>query len=306
MSLLLAVSYNQPRFYDNTSWNPYAITVLNHSSYIPFPFYVFVNTKNTAYIGDNTVGHVQAWAEGSTTPTRSFTDSFAPFATSNEDVFVCNADNRIDWWAVNATSSVALMFIGDKCQSLFIDMNNTLYCSASSVNMVVSKSLDNTTNSFTAVAGTGYAGSALDNLASPFGILVDSNFNLFVADTGNNRVQRFQPGQSSGTTIAGNGTMGTIDLFHPTDVVLDGNGYFFILDSGNNRIVRSRPSGFQCVVGCTNGFGSAANQLSSPQTMSFDTYGNLWVADVNNNRVQKFTLSNGFLGKRYPHLPLHC
>ena len=108
-----------PRFYDNASWNPDAVTVFN----TPSPFYVFINTKNTVYIGDNTAGNIQAWAEGSTTPTRSFQSGFAPFVTSNEDVFVWNANERIDWWEVNATSGVALMFIGGKCQSLFVDMN---------------------------------------------------------------------------------------------------------------------------------------------------------------------------------------
>ena len=108
--------------------------------------------------------------------------------------------------------------------------------------MVLSKSLGNTTNSFTAVAGTGCTGSALDKLASPFGIFVDLNFNLFVADKDNDRIQRFQPGQSNGTTVAGNGTPGTIALSRPTHVVLDGNGYLFIVDSENNRIVRSGSS----------------------------------------------------------------
>ena len=191
------------------------------------------------------------------------------------------------------------MFIGGRCQSLFVDMNNTLYCSVSEINMVVSKLLDNSTSSFTAVAGTGCSGSASNKLASPFGIFVDLSFNLFVADNNNDRIQRFQPGNSNGTTVAGNGTTGTINLSHPTHVVLDGNGYLFIVDSGNNRIVRSGPSGFRCVVGCLHGSGPAADQLSSPQTMSFDTYGNIWVADYNNNRVQKFLIADGSLGKSH-------
>ena len=191
------------------------------------------------------------------------------------------------------------MFIGGKCQSLFVDMNNSLYCSVSSMNMVLSKSLDNTTNSFTAVAGTGCSGSASNKLASPFGIFVDLGFNLFVADRDNDRIQRFQPGNSNGTTVAGNGATGTINLSHPTHVILDGNGYVFIVDNGNNRVVRSGPSGFRCVVGCLHGSGSAADQLSSPQTMSFDTHGNIWVADSINNRVQTFLFIDDSIGESH-------
>ena len=41
------------------------------------------------------------------------------------------------------------------------------------------------------------------------------------------------------------------------------------------------------------------NQLSLPQSMSFDSFGNIWVADSNNNRIQKFVLNNDTCGM-YP------
>ena len=105
--------------------------------------------------------------------------------------------------------------------------------------MVVSKSVDNTKNTFTAVAGAGSPGSASNNLASPFETFADLGF------------------------------------------------YRLVAASSNHRIVRSGPSGFRWIVGCVNGSGSVANQLCSPQTMSFDTDRNLWVANVNNSRAPK-------------------
>ena len=60
---------------------------------------------------------------------------------------------------------------------------------------------------------------------------VDISFDLYVADSVNNRIQRFSSGQMNATTVAGNGTSGTIFLKTPMDILLDGDGYLFIVDS---------------------------------------------------------------------------
>jgi hypothetical protein len=113
---------------------------------------------------------------------------------------------------------------------------------------------------------------------------------LYVADWGNNRIQLFQSGELNGFTVAGNTSPNfTITLYQPTGIVLDGDNYLFIVDSGNNRIVGSGSNGFRCLVGC-GGSGSASNQLNFPGTLSFDSFGNMFVTDVNNSRVQKFDL----------------
>ncbi|CAF0777082.1 unnamed protein product [Adineta steineri] len=128
-------------------------------------------------------------------------------------------------------------------------------------------------------------------LNSPQGIYVDSNLNLYIADSANNRIQFVQTGQLNGVTIAGNGSSTSIILNYPTGIVLDANGYLFIVDSYNHRIVASSSSGFRCIVGCSGG-GSSASQLSYPQSMAFDSYGNIYVTDRNNSRVQQFTLQS--------------
>ena len=69
------------------------------------------------------------------------------------------------------------------------------------------------------------------------------------------------------------------------------------MDTGNNRIVGSGPNGFRCLVGCSGSGGSASNQLNSPETLSFDSYGNMFVTDWWNNRIQKFVLSTNSCGK---------
>ena len=113
----------------------------------------------------------------------------------------------------------------------------------------------------------------------------------------NNRIQLFQPGQLNATTMAGSGAPGTITLSHPSAVILDADGYLFISDNLNNRIVRSGPFGFQCLLGCSAVAGGAANQLNIPRGLAFDSYGNLFVVDRSNRRLQKFLLATNSCGK---------
>ncbi len=141
-------------------------------------------------------------------------------------------------------------------------------------------------------AGTGCAGSESNMLNQSFGIYVDDNSNLYVADSGNNRVQRFRNGVSIGTTE----TTG-LSLNKPTSVILDGDGYLFIVDSGNQRIIRSGPNGYQCLIGCSMPSCELPTQLCDPLTAIFDSHGNIFVTNQNQNGIQKFILSTNSCGK---------
>ena len=134
-------------------------------------------------------------------------------------------------------------------------------------------------------------------LNSPRGIFVNTKFNLYVADSGNNRIQLFQYGHFNATTTLGTGAPGTISLDWPLAVVLDADGYLFIADRDHHRIVGANPYGFRCIVGCTGINGTASNQLNSPRSLAFDSYGNIFVADRDNHRVQKFLLATNFCRK---------
>ncbi|CAF4403518.1 unnamed protein product, partial [Adineta steineri] len=72
---------------------------------------------------------------------------------------------------------------------------------------------------------------------------------------------------------------------------LDGDGYVFIVDNHNHRLIGSGRNGFRCIAACF-GYGSSSSQLYYPQSMSFDSYGNIFVTDQYNNRIQKFLLSS--------------
>jgi hypothetical protein len=172
-------------------------------------------------------------------------------------------------------------------------------------------------------SGTLSASISPQTLNSPDGLFVDPSYNLYVADTGDNRVLVFpntqsakgngapaalvygQPRFDSGAT--GGGTAG---LHSPVDVAVDTSGDVFVADNGNNRVVVyptfvfSQPAGTAAigVVGQGNLSGNTpdwdtpdglatADSLFSPLGVYLDRKNTLYVGDSGNNRVVQFLKS---------------
>ncbi|CAF4136055.1 unnamed protein product, partial [Adineta steineri] len=201
------ISYNQPKLCANATWNQTAITFANITTVGTQPVGMFINTDNSVYVADQANGRIQVWLNGSTTLTGNYSGGlsvpYSVFVTDNGDVYVDNGNTnyRVDKWGWNSTSSVPAMYMCAQCYSLFVDINDMLYCAMSTYHQVVSKSLDTRLNVWNIVAGTGTAGSTPSTLNQPNGIFVDNNLNLYVADYSNNRIQEFASGQLNGTTI---------------------------------------------------------------------------------------------------------
>ncbi|CAF4057558.1 unnamed protein product, partial [Adineta steineri] len=289
------ISFNQPTFGAYAAWDGVGITFANSSTVGTSPYGIFVDTNNTVYVANKASNQIQVWLSGSSIPTRKITTGitspYSIFATITGDIYIDNGytNNRVDKWASNRNISSSVMQVQGACYDLFIDVNNTLYCSLYTQHQVAIKSLNGNSSMWIVAAGTECSGSTPNTLNNPRGIFVDTNLNLYVADCGNDRVQLFLSGQVTATTVAGSTAIGTISLDCPSDVALDKDGYLFIVDSNNNRIIGSGPNGFRCIIACASISGSASNQLSSPSTLSFDSYGNIYVTDQgSNNRVQKF------------------
>jgi DNA-binding beta-propeller fold protein YncE len=203
----------------------------------------------------------------------------------------------VEKWTLNATESVVVMNGSTFCYGMFVDIANNLYCSFENQHRVVKQLLDAGTNTLITLAGNGDLGSGSNTLSFPRGIFVDTNLDLYVADCGNNRVQLFHSGQASGSTVAENIETLGIKLKCPTAIFLDADGYIFIVERESNRIVGSRSSGFYCVAGCSGVGGAAPHQLRWPSAAAFDNYGNIFVADSGNNRIQKLILIGNATGK---------
>jgi sugar lactone lactonase YvrE len=153
--------------------------------------------------------------------------------------------------------------------------------------------------------GLGDGGPATSaELWGPYGVAVDIGGNLFIADLGNYLVRKVTPAGVI-STVAGNGTQGysgdggpatSAQLYNPYDVAVDIGGNLFIADSGNNCIRKVTPGGIINTVAGNGTYGFSGDggpatsaQLHYPQGVAVDTAGNLFIADLYNNRVRKMT-----------------
>ena len=218
------------------------------------------------------------------------------FVSYNGDIyFDTNSSSTccIHKWTLNATAAVPVMSTSGLCHGLFVDFYDNIYCSMGDYHRVIKRSVKDPSNATNTIAGNGTSGSASTLLSAPRGIFVTTNFSLYVADCGNDRIQLFLFNQTMAmTVVGGNRSNETIALHCPTGITLDGQGQLFIVDSLNHRVVGPRTDGYRCIIGCTAIAGGAMNQLNTPTSLSFDSRGNLYIADFNNSRIQKFLVND--------------
>ena len=121
--------------------------------------------------------------------------------------------------------------------------------------------------------------------SGPFDLAVDARGNVFVADTYNHRIQKFD---TNGTFITAWGSKGTGDgeFSGPGGVWVDTLGYVFVADTQNNRMQKFDNNGRFITSWASLGEGDG--ELFGPSAVTVDTSGNVYIADAKNYRVQKF------------------
>jgi sugar lactone lactonase YvrE len=165
----------------------------------------------------------------------------------------------------------------------------------------------------TRIAGTGAAGSSGDGgaataatLTSPGGVAVDPAGNVYIADTGNNKIRMVSAANGIINTIAGTGTAGytgdqstpiTATLTAPTQLAWSPLGILYVADTGNSavRAIALSESLITTAAGSANpgfdgdgGPGQSA-QLLNPSGVAVDANNDVYIADTGNNRVRQLT-----------------
>ncbi|OGU12706.1 MAG: hypothetical protein A2075_16850 [Geobacteraceae bacterium GWC2_58_44] len=171
----------------------------------------------------------------------------------------------------------------------------------------------------TTVAGNGTQGFSGDNSAAtdaslnnPYGVAVDSEGNLYIAETGNYRIRKVTAGTGIITTVAGNGIQGdpggtgvatATSLNNPRSVAVDSAGNLYIAEYTKHvvRKVAIETGIITTVAGSgapgysgDNGPATGAS-LDYPSGLAVDSAGNLYISDLENNRIRKVDAGTGII-----------
>jgi sugar lactone lactonase YvrE len=124
----------------------------------------------------------------------------------------------------------------------------------------------------------------------PRGVAVDNSGNIYVADTGNDRVQKFDPNGRFLLLFGGPGSAaGQFDT--PDSVATDSTGNVYVLDSGNDRIEKFDSNGKFISAFGSAGYQGGSGKFLAPSNIAVDSSGKVYVADTGNYRVQVISFS---------------
>ena len=127
---------------------------------------------------------------------------------------------------------------------------------------------------------------------SPTGIALDKDGNIYVGDTDNHSVQKFDKTGKFLSRWGGNPGTAEGEFYYPRGVTVGAGGEVYVADSGNNRIQKFDWDGNYMHTWGKFGFawrGADMGRFDVPWGVATDREGNLYVSDTSNARIQKFT-----------------
>jgi len=147
-------------------------------------------------------------------------------------------------------------------------------------------------HSYEFVTKWGGQGGEDGKFSSPKRLAVDSSGYVYVADTGNERIQKFTSDGIFVTKWGGPGS-GDGEFSSPSGVAVDSSGNVYVSDTGNNRIQKFTSDG--TYVSQWGNSGSGNGEFNGPEGIAVESSGYVYVADKGNYRIQKFTLSGTYV-----------
>jgi sugar lactone lactonase YvrE len=232
----------------------------------------------------------------------------------NQRIRKVNTSGIISTIAGNGTQS----FSGDGGQATAATLNNPQnLCIDASGNLYIADKDNNRirrvspSGIITTVAGNGIHGYSGDGIAAtasqlsgPYNMSFDAVGNMYIADCYNYRIRKVNTAGII-STVAGNGlgnysgdggAATSAELYWPAGVIFDGGGNMYISDFGTDRIRMVNTAGIISTIAgngtwayAGDGGLATAAELNGPYSITFDASGNLYIADILNNRIRMVT-----------------
>jgi uncharacterized repeat protein (TIGR02543 family) len=141
-------------------------------------------------------------------------------------------------------------------------------------------------------------------LKDPWGVALDSSGNLYIADDESHTIRKVDKSTGNISTVAGTGVAGysgdggaatSAQLDTPRGVTIDSNGNVYIADYTNNRVRKvNKSTGTISTIAGTgvagysgDGVPATSAQLNNPIAVLVDSLGNVYIADMGNQRIRK-------------------
>ena len=247
----------------------------------------------------------------------------AATAVLGQTNFAGNGPNQIKAGSINAPYKMAIDYSHSPFALYVSDTNNSRvliwtdsahFKNGDPANLVIGQ--PNLTSAVANVDSGGTATPSATGLYGPRGIVVGASGDLYVADTGNNRILHYprpvtQSGRITPDIVLGQSDFTTAALAEvsagslnsPGGLALGPNGDLFIADSGNNRVLEfaSGPTtgatalrvyGQSSFTTATAPSTASAQTLTAPEGLTVDASYNLYVADTAANRVVIYPSTN--------------
>lgn len=246
----------------------------------------------------NRTGSIAAGTGTKGSAASQFDKSACIYIDANDAMYICDHENdRIQKWTQNATAGVTIA--GDPTTTsgtalphpeyLAVDRYGSLYITGHALFSIM-RFASGSYNG-TVIAGTGSSGNDADEFDDPTDLVVDDNRTLYVVDSKNRRVMKWLYNAKNGTAVISSTLIeGVVGIaFVPgytTRVYLSNQSThaIYIWDFGS-----STPNATLNTVNHTT------NNLNHPWGITLDKYGNLYVADRDNDRIVMF-VANSTIG----------
>ena len=285
----------------NTATTIIDVGMAGTSMQLSYPAAVAVDASGNVYVADTNHNRIRLW--------NAVTGVIVTFVGGGNSVSTGLDSGPATSAVLNYPSGVALdnngvLYIADTniCRIRRVDPSGIITTIAGYNGVMTTISCGST------AGDTSTATSALLNL--PKSVFFDTSNNMYIADSGNNKIRKVTNYCYSGCsniiqTFAGTGTASSTGdgmaatsagLNNPYGVVVDSSGNVFISDLGNQRIRKIYTS--TGLIGTYVGTGTAGfdgdyvkpsglSKINNPAGMSIDLFGVVYVADSGNHVIRK-------------------
>src|SRR5690606_7388130 len=131
---------------------------------------------------------------------------------------------------------------------------------------------------------------ANNQLNTPADVYLDIAGNIYIADKSNHRIQKWVPGATSGTTVAGTGTSGNGNdqLNNPTGIYVDGAGNIYITYAINQR-VQFRDL-YSTTISMLEDHKMSYRPAPATTGVALDSAGNMYMSDLTKYYVLQYSV----------------